>query len=261
MTPHGAVFIAAIESIPLVSLLIALVPVVAVIGILYCWKLDGKSGSIAVARMLLQLLMLGFLLEFLFQKDQPWISAIVLLFMAVVSSWIALRVIPEKRRSLMLPVIGMMLVCGISILLLVTQGVLQVEPWYAADKVIPLAGMIFSGGMNSVSLSLERFFSEYERTGDQEQSKRTAFHAALIPSTNSLLAVGLVSIPGMMTGQVLAGESPLLAARYQIVVMCMLYGIVGLSSAGCLLIAKSQVTRSRVSSRESSELSEESPKL
>ena len=258
MMLYGANFIAAIEPIPLVSLLIALVPVVAVICILYVWKLDGKSGSIAVARMLLQLLMLGFLLEFLFQKDQPLISAVVLLFMAVVSSWIALRVIPEKRRSLLLPVMGMMLVCGISVLLLVTQGVLQIKPWYAADKVIPLAGMIFSGGMNSVSLSLERFYSEYERTGDGELSKRTAFHAALIPSTNSLLAVGLVSIPGMMTGQVLAGESPLLAARYQIVVMCMLYGIVGLSSAGSLLIAKSQVRRSLASLQESSE---ESPKL
>lgn len=258
MTMPCAFFIAAIEPIPLVSLLIALIPVAVVIGILYVWKLEAKSGSIAVARMLLQLLMLGFLLEFLFQKDQPWVSALVLLFMAVVSSWIALRVIPEKRRSLLLPVVGMMLVCGISILLLVTQGVLQIKPWYAADKVIPLAGMIFSGGMNAVSLSLERFYSEYERTGDQELSKRTAFHAALIPSTNSLLAVGLVSIPGMMTGQVLAGESPLLAARYQIVVMCMLYGIVGLSSAGCLLIAKSQMTRSLASPQE---LSEESPKL
>lgn len=253
MTMPGAVFIAAIKAIPLVSLLIALIPVAAVIGILYAWRLEAKSGSIAVARMLLQLLMLGFLLEFLFQKDQPWISAVALLFMAVVSSWIALRVIPEQRRSLLLPIVGMMLLCGISVLLLVTQGVLQIEPWYAADKVIPLAGMIFSGGMNAVSLSLERFYSEYDRTDDLDLAKRTAFHAALIPSTNSLLAVGLVSIPGMMTGQVLAGESPLLAARYQIVVMCMLYGIVGLSSAGCLLIAKSQVTRSSASSQETSE--------
>lgn len=250
---YDALFIAAIETIPLVSLLIALIPVAAVIGILYAWKLEAKSGSIAVARMLLQLFMLGFLLEFLFQKDQPWISGVALMFMAVVSCWIALRVIPGKRRYLLLPVVGMMLLCGGSILLLVTQAVLQIEPWYAADKVIPLAGMIFSGGMNSVSLSLERFYSEYDRTGNQELSQRTAFHAALIPSTNSLLAVGLVSIPGMMTGQVLAGESPLLAARYQIVVMCMLYGMVGLSSAGCLLIAKSRVSRSLASPLESSE--------
>lgn len=255
---HSALPIAAIETIPLVSLLVALIPVAVVIGILYAWKLEAKSGAVAVARMLLQLFMLGFLLEFLFQKDQPWISGVALLFMAVVSCWIALRVIPEKRRSLLFPVVGMMLVCGSSILLLVTQAVLRIEPWYAADKVIPLAGMIFSGGMNSVSLSLERFYSEYDRTSDLELAKRTAFHAALIPSTNSLLAVGLVSIPGMMTGQVLAGESPLLAARYQIVVMCMLYGIVGLSSAGCLLIAKSQVLRGLASPQETSE---ESSKL
>lgn len=250
--------IAAIEIISLGQLLTALIPVAVVIAILSVWKLEAKTGGVAVGRMLLQLLMLGFFLEFLFQKDQPWLSSLVLLFMAVTSAWIALRVIPEKRRSLLLPVVGMLLLCAISILLLVTQAVLQIQPWYAADRMIPLAGMIFSGGMNSVSLSLERFYSEYERTEDLEHSKRIAFHAALIPSTNSLLAVGLVSIPGMMTGQVLAGEPPALAARYQIVVMCMLYGIVGLSSAGCLLIAKSQVTRDRTSPQE---LSEKSRKL
>lgn len=238
-----ALMIAEIDAIPLARLLVALIPVLAVIGILYAWKLEAKSGSIAVGRMLLQLLMLGFLLEFLFQKDQVWISGITFLFMAVVSSWIALRVIPTHRRSLLAPVVGLLLAIGIAILALVTQGVLRIQPWYAADKLIPLAGMIFSGGMNSVSLSLERFYSEVERTGELSQARRTAFHAALIPSTNSLLAVGLVSIPGMMTGQVLAGESPLLAARYQIVVMCMLYGMVGLSSAGCLLIAQAQVRR------------------
>ena len=155
----------------------------------------------------------------------------------------------------------MLLVSGTCVLALVTQGVLQIDPWYSADKVIPLAGMIFSGGMNAVSLSLERFYSELEQGNDKGRDghlddnscsgeelvrcRQTAFHAALIPTTNSLLAVGLVSIPGMMTGQVLAGESPLQAARYQIVVMCMLYGIVGLASAGALLIAEHQLKRRR----------------
>lgn len=249
----NALMIAAVESIPLARLLVALIPVAAVICILYAWKLEAKSGAIAVGRMLLQLLMLGFVLEFLFQRDQVWISAVALVFMAVVSSWIALRVIPKRRRSLLLPVVSLLLAVGTGILVLVTQGVLCIKPWYAADKLIPLAGMIFSGGMNAISLSLERFYSEVEQTGDIEQSRQTAFHASLIPSTNSLLAVGLVSIPGMMTGQVLAGEAPLLAARYQIVVMCMLYGMVGLSSAGCLMIAQSQVRRTPSFSRRSSE--------
>lgn len=240
----GFTTIAAIQEIAYSRLAVAFLPVIAVVAILFVWRLKATSAAIAVSRMLLQLLVLGFLLEFLFQADSPWLSFAVLLFMASVSSWIALRVISEQRRELLLPIAGLSLLSGTAILLLVTQGVLQIEPWYAADRLIPLAGMIFSAGMNSISLSLERFYSEHETSGDALQARQTAFHAALIPTTNSLLAVGLVSIPGMMTGQVLAGESPLLAARYQIVVMCMIYSSVGLSSAGALLIAESNLKHS-----------------
>jgi len=62
--------------------------------------------------------------------------------------------------------------------------------------------------------------------------------ASLIPITNSLFAVGLVSIPGMMTGQILSGASPLIAVRYQIMVMCMIYGASGVSSACFLTLVK-----------------------
>jgi putative ABC transport system permease protein len=85
--------------------------------------------------------------------------------------------------------------------------------------------------MNSVSLAGERLFSELEHHQDYSRARNTAFQAALIPITNSLLAVGLVSLPGMMTGQILAGTSPLIAARYQIMVMCMIFSSAGISTA------------------------------
>ena len=68
-------------------------------------------------------------------------------------------------------------------------------------------------------------------------ARNRAFTAALIPITNTLFAVGLVSLPGMMTGQILSGVSPLLAVRYQIIVMCMVFGSAGISSA-CYLSLK-----------------------
>jgi len=96
----------------------------------------------------------------------------------------------------------------------VTQAVLNLNPWYSPRYVIPLAGMIFASSMNSVSLAVERLTAEMERNVDYQQARNTALRTSLIPITNSLFAVGLVSLPGMMTGQILSGISPLVAARY-----------------------------------------------
>ena len=100
--------------------------------------------------------------------------------------------------------------------------------------------MIFSNSMNSVSLAGERLYSELGHHNDFARARSTAFQAALIPITNSLLAVGLVSLPGMMTGQILAGTSPLIAARYQIIVMCMIFSSAGISAALFLWLIRSQ---------------------
>ena len=115
------------------------------------------------------------------------------------------------------------------VLVLITFGVLDVQPWYEPRLMIPLAGMIFAAAMNAVSLAAERLHAELGRGIDYVQARNLACQAALIPIVNSLLAVGLVSLPGMMTGQILSGVSPLVAARYQIMVMCMLFGASGFS--------------------------------
>ena len=101
------------------------------------------------------------------------------------------------------------------------------------------AGKIFSNSMNSVSLAGERLYAELGHHNDYPLARNTAFQAAMIPLTNSLLAVGLVSLPGMMTGQILAGTSPLIAARYQIIVMCMVFSSAGISAALFLWLIRS----------------------
>ena len=88
--------------------------------------------------------------------------------------------------------------------------------------------------MNAVSISAERFFSERTGGADYHAARRSALQAALIPLTNALLAVGIVSLPGMMTGQILSGVDPLVAATYQIMVMGMVFGSGGISAA-CFL--------------------------
>ncbi len=188
--------------------------------------------------MLTQLLLIGYFLVYIFKTDSSWIIVAVLTVMLLSSSWIALRTLKIPRKVLYLKSLGAIALAGILILALVTQGVLNLEPWYLPSYLIPLAGMIFANAMNSVSLAGERLEAEINRGIPYLKARDIALKASLIPITNSLFAVGLVSLPGMMTGQILSGISPLVAVRYQIMVMCMIFGAAGISSATFLVLIK-----------------------
>jgi putative ABC transport system permease protein len=121
---------------------------------------------------------------------------------------------------------------------LFTQGVLQLNPWFQPNVMIPLAGMIFSASMTNISLALERLQSELQSGEELQAARDTAFRTSMFPVINSLLAVGLIVLPGMMTGQILSGVSPLIAVRYQIIVMCMIFGAAGISSVCFLWFAQ-----------------------
>lgn len=226
--------------ITLVDISIAFIPVLVTLVIIFYWSTSVKNAAIAILRMLIQLMLIGYTLEFIFHANSQWIILAVLSFMLLAASWIALGPLPVKRSTLLACSIGAIAVGGIFNLVLISQGVLHAEPWYQPAILIPLAGMIFSNSMNSVSLAGERLYSELEHHNDYARARSTAFQAALIPITNSLLAVGLVSLPGMMTGQILAGTSPLIAARYQIIVMCMIFSSAGISAALFLWLIRTQ---------------------
>lgn len=225
------------EKISLLSLAIAFIPVAVVIGILWAWKGTYRTALIALSRMLVQLLMVGYVLSTIFSAQEAWIIGCVLLVMICVATWISLRTVPNKRLQLVWVAAIAILVGGGSVLGVIILGVLRPDPWFAPRFVVPLAGMIFANCMNAISLAVERFFAELEQGKELIESRRIALEASLIPTTNSLLAVGLVSIPGMMTGQVLAGVAPHVAARYQIMVMCMVYGSAGITAAIFLQLA------------------------
>ena len=220
-----------ISIIPISSLTLILIPVAIVIWIQYRWTLNYKEGIYAVSRMLGQLLIIGYFLGFIFHAEKAWIIVLMLSIMIMSSSWIALRTIKEQRQALYLKVLIALVIGASTTLILVTQGVLSISPWFNPQYMIPLAGMIFSNSMNSISLAAERYFEELGREIPVQKAKRVAFRTAMIPITNSLFAVGLVSLPGMMTGQILSGVDPLIAVRYQIMVMAMIYGSGGISSA------------------------------
>jgi putative ABC transport system permease protein len=136
-----------------------------------------------------------------------------------------------------MPTFISMLISYTLVSMLVTGVIVGAKPWWTPQYFIPLAGMIVGNSMTAISIALECLFSDLKaRRAEVEMELalgadyreasqdilRGAIKAAMIPSINSLMAVGLVSLPGMMTGQILSGTDPLIAIRYQIVVMLML---------------------------------------
>ena len=227
-----------IEIIPLTNLAYSLIPVLMVIFILIKWKLKTGHALYAIGRMLVQLLAVGYVLNSIFASESAEITLFILMIMLLFSSWIALDTVKQNRKQFFhQTTISLILASGITLLIIIV-GVLELDPWYQPRYIIPLGGMILANSMNTISLAAERFLSEIKNNIDTVQARNIAFNAALIPTFNMLFAVGLVSLPGMMTGQILSGISPFIAARYQIMIMCVIFGSSGISAACFLALIK-----------------------
>jgi len=152
-----------VAAIPITSLVLILIPVVLVLIIQFKWSLNYKEGIYATLRMLGQLLLVGYVLGFIFSADNYWIIIAIVVLMISASSWIALRTVKDKRRLILSYVVLSMVIGGLSILLLVTEVVLDISPWYKPQFMVPLAGMIFANCINSISLSVERFYEDIKQ--------------------------------------------------------------------------------------------------
>ena len=224
-----------IETITLGRLAVAFIPMVAVLAIMAVWRCQVGRAFYATGRMLLQLLLIGYVLVYIFDSDSALAISGVLAVMVVAAGWIALNTTDLPKTALFPASLVSVLLGGGVTMVVVTQGVLQLDPWYSPSVIIPLAGMIFAASMTNISLAIERLAAELENGRAFRQARDIAFRTSMIPVINSFFAVGLISLPGMMTGQILSGVSPLIAARYQIMVMCMIFGAAGLSTA-CFLV-------------------------
>jgi putative ABC transport system permease protein len=229
--------------ISLTNLLIIFIPLSVILIILYFWELNWRDTIYALVRMTFQLIFIGFFLNYLFNSSSPLIIVVSLLIMISIASWISLRTVPDNRILFYKEAFFSILIGGGFTLFIVTQYILNLNPWYLPKYIIPIAGMIFASSMNGISLAYERVHSELFRDKKYDDARKKSLEAALIPSTNSLFAVGIVSLPGMMTGQIISGVSPLIAVRYQILVMCMLYAAAGITTSLFLSIIKVKITK------------------
>ena len=232
-----------LTAISLQGLIFAFLPVAVVIGIMFRWSTGAPTAIYATLRMLIQLLLIGYVLVYIFETHHPTFIIAILVIMLTVASWIAIRPLQKKQPHMYLNSLGAISVGSVLTLALVIQVIIDVEPWFSPRYVVPLGGMIIASAMNTVSLSAERLQSEYDRETPYIEARRIALQASLIPLINSFFAVGLVTLPGMMTGQILSGVSPLVAAKYQIVVMTMLFGASGISAALYLVLANRSLRR------------------
>ncbi|VAX36734.1 Probable iron export permease protein FetB, partial [hydrothermal vent metagenome] len=203
-----------IYTIPTLNLLLIILPVFVVIFFYMRWALSVGTVVYAIARMTGQLLLIGYVLVFVFQQKSVLISTGILFFMLFVASWISLRPLKQLRVQYYYKALLSIAIGAFPVLILVVFGVIRLNPWYLPKYLIPLAGMIFANSMNSVSLCADRFHAEIQDGKSFEQARNHAYRTSLLPLINSFFAVGLVSLPGMMTGQILAGVSPLIAVRY-----------------------------------------------
>ncbi len=227
-----------IQTIPLLNLLWAFVPVVIVIGLLWHWSTQAGTALYAVLRMLVQLMLIGYALVWIFGAERPVVISAVVVAMMLAAAWIALNPLKDRRRAMYARTVLALAAGCLTTLVFVLLAVLDLAPWYEARYAIPLGGMVLANAMTTISLAGERLGAESARGVPFPEARKRALQTSLIPNLNSLFAVGLVSLPGTMTGQIISGVSPLIATRYQILIMCMIFGSAGISVICYLLMMR-----------------------
>jgi putative ABC transport system permease protein len=199
-------------------------------------------------RTFVQLTLIGYVLTYVFALNNLWLILALVTLMCFIASRNAVRRTPNIPDFPVMLAFLSLLASTYLVGSIVTGLIIAPEPWYSARIVIPIFGMILGNSMNGIALSLDRLYSEARgRSAEIEtllsfgatpweairQCVREAMRAGMMPIINSLMVVGVVSLPGMMTGQILGGADPREAVRYQIVVMLMIAAAVAI---GCLLL-------------------------
>lgn len=197
----------------------------------------GKTILWATLRTVVQLTAVGYLIHIIFAQRNPFLILGLLAVMLGAAAWTATARQPLRRLPLY-PVTLLSLALGSGVTLaIVLLAVVAPRPWYDPMYLIPISGIILGNSMNAVALGLERLERELVEGRKRvevilalggtpvqasAEAERHAVRAGLIPVLNSMMVVGLVQLPGVMTGQILAGVDPWMAVRYQAVVMFML---------------------------------------
>ena len=225
------------------------------------WRLHlgiGRRILIASARSTVQLLLLGLVLKALFLSTNPWLVATLATVMLGVAGYEVMARQKYRLRGIWGYGTGAlsMFLSSFSIAVLALLVLVQPDPWYAPQYAIPLLGMLLGNTMTGIAVSLDNLTrqtmdkrhqiearlalgqSSAEAIGD---IRRDALRSGLIPIVNSMATAGIVSLPGMMTGQILAGSPPMEAAKYQLLILFLIAAGTGLGSMAAVLLGSKRL--------------------
>lgn len=238
------------------DLLVSLFFIAFSIFLIKKWKLGlEQTLLIATLRTFVQLTLMGYVLTWFFGQDHWAFMLGLLIIMILIASWEGTRRqksdIPHFFTAMLVSLLG----SAILILGTILLFILEVEPWFSPYAAIPIGGMIIGNGLNSTSLTANRFIGELKHREQEIETllalgaepkvavydaMKASIHAALIPNINGMMTVGLVQLPGVMTGQILAGIDPIIAVRYQIMIMYMWFTTAALANMIMLAIVYRQ---------------------
>lgn len=219
----------------------------------FALKLDlERRLLVAAVRTVVQLLLVGLVLDWVFGLSRWYAVAGLMLVMALIAGVAAVRRTGHRYPGVWVNSILCMGVSSWVVTGLALTAVVQVEPWYRPQYAIPLLGMILGNTLNGISLGLDRLGEALVRRRDQVEALlalgatrweaarepvRQAVRTGMLPIINSMMVVGLVSLPGMMTGQLLAGVAPIEAVKYQVVIMFLIAAGTSLGTVGVVLLS------------------------
>lgn len=214
----------------------------------------------AAIRTVVQLLLVGLVLHWVFSLSHWYLVLALMALMATIAGFAAVRRTSRRYRGIWLDSLLSMWVSSWAITGIALLAVVQVEPWYTPRFAIPLLGMILGNTLNGIALGLERFGEELvggrarvevllalgaDRWEAAREPIRNAVRTGMIPILNSMMIVGIVSLPGMMTGQLLAGASPVQATRYQVAIMFLIASATALGTVSVVLLGYRRLFNSR----------------
>lgn len=196
----------------------------------------GKQIILNAIRMTLQLMLIGIVLKTLFEYDDiEWVGAIAMVMLVVAGREVMARQKYSFKGWWGYGVVtASMFISSFTLTLFALKIIIEIKPWYEPQYSIPLLGMMFGNTMNGIALGMERLTSESWRQRKIIEERlmlgqdwkdaighirKESMHTAMTPIINAMAAAGIVSLPGMMTGQILAGSPPLEAVKYQILIM------------------------------------------
>ena len=225
------------------------------------WRLQlgvERRLMIAAARSTVQLMLLGLILHSIFASQSPLLIALVMSVMLGVAGYEARSRQTRRLRGWWGYGTGTlsMLLSSVLIALMSVAVILQPTPWYHPQYLIPLLGMMLGNTMTGIAVAMDTLGREaWNRRGEIEARlmlgeppavaigdiRRGALRAGLIPIINAMTTAGLVSLPGMMTGQILAGGAPFEAAKYQLMILFLIAAGTAMGSASAVLIMSARL--------------------